>query len=258
MMASPSETPRRPDGPDRRSAGSLPRSPDRVRRVAGAGAALLLALVATAGLPAAASAQDGSAPPGRADDRPAATRDDRIEATAFVGVLAPLSRLTADPETFETEVSSSALFGGEVSWWPRRRIGLAAQGAWAPAELSLIPTDFTGALPDDLGDAAYWAASLEARYRLPVPPEVDLVRPYVAAGGGLRRLDVQPIASPEVTDATDPMATAAAGARVRVGADAALRFELRDRVTRFESPTGGDDRWQNDLAVTVGLGVGLP
>lgn len=213
-------------------------------------AAILVALGTLPWLPAAAPAQDVPPESGRTGDR--------VEATAFAGVLAPLSRLTADPETFETEVSSSALFGGELAWWPRRRLGLVAQGAWAPAELGLIPTDFTGALPDDLGDADYWAASLEARYRLPVPPEVDVVRPYVALGGGLRRLDVQPIASPEVTDATDPMATAAAGARVRVAPDAAIRFELRDRVTRFESPTGGDDRWQNDLAVTVGLGVGLP
>lgn len=211
-----------------------------------AAAALLLA-------PATARTQavpDAGADP---DSRPSA--GPRMEATAFAGVLAPLSRLTADPETFETEISSSALFGAEGTWWPRRRLGVALQGVWAPAQLSLIPTDFTGALPSDLGAADYLAASAEVRYRVTLPPEVSMVRPYLALGGGVRRLDVQAIASPEVTDATDPMATAAAGAHVRLAGRFELRVELRDRVTIYGSPTGGEDRVQNDLGVSVGLAV---
>lgn len=187
------------------------------------------------------------------DSRPPA--GPRIEATAFAGVLAPLARLTADPETFETEISSSALVGAEATWWPRRRLGVALQGVWAPAQLSLIPTDFTGALPSDLGDADYLAASAEVRYRLALPPEVSMVRPYLALGGGVRRLDVQAIASPEVTDATDPMATAAAGAHVRLAGRFELRVELRDRITIYGSPTGAEDRIQNDLGISVGLAV---
>lgn len=216
-------------------------------------AALLAATVALLLAPATAHAQ--AAPePGvpRASPSPAGPR---MEASAFAGVLAPLARLTADPESFETEISSSAMFGAEGTWWPGRRLGIALQGVWAPAQLSLIPTDFTGALPGDLGDADYLAASAEVRYRLALPPEVSMVRPYVALGGGVRRLDVQAIASPEVTDATDPMATAAAGAHVRLAGRFDLRFELRDRIMIYESPTGAGDRVQNDLGVSVGLAV---
>ena len=217
-------------------------------------AVLLSAALALLLMPAAAGAQ---APP----DDSGARRDalppagPRMEASAFAGVLAPLARLTADPRTFETEVSASAMFGAEGTWWPRRHLGVALQGIWAPAQLSLIPTDFTGALPDDLGDADYLAISAEARYRLALPPEVSMVRPYLALGGGIRRLDVQAIASPEVADATDPMATAAAGAHVRLAGRFELRFEFRDRVTIYGSPTGGGDRVQNDLGVSVGLAV---
>jgi len=214
-------------------------------------AGILLLLLA----PAAARGQ-ASPDPGDSPSTAASSAGPRLQATAFAGVLAPLARLTSDPQTFETEVSSSAMVGAEVSWWPRGRLGIAAQAAWAPARLSLIPTDFTGALPGDLGDADYLVGSLEARYRVPMPPEVRVVRPYLALGGGIRRLDVDPIASPEVTDATDPLATAAAGAQVRLGARVDLRVELRDRVSVYGSPTGGGDRVQNDLGVSIGLGIG--
>lgn len=224
---------------------------------AAASAAVVLLLLA----PARARAQPDPTPAPAARDS-LAPAGPRLEASAFAGVLAPLARLTADPGTFETEVSSSALFGAEATWWPRRRLGIAAQGAWAPARLSLIPTDFTGALPGDLGDADYLAASAEARYRLPLPPEVSVVRPYLALGGGIRRLDVQAIASPEVADATDPMVTAAAGAHVRMAGRFEARFELRDRITVYDSPrnsqrnaTGGAARLQNDLAISVGLAL---
>lgn len=223
---------------------TLPTARDTV--LLAAAAALLL----SPGTARAQAVSDAGAEP---DSRPPA--GPRMEATAFAGVLAPLSRLTTDPETFETEISSSALFGAEGTWWPRRRLGVAVQGVWAPAQLSLIPTDFTGALPSDLGDADYLAASAEVRYRVALPPEVSMVRPYLALGGGVRRLEVQAIASPEVTDATDPMATAAAGAHVRLAGRFELRVELRDRVTIYGSPTGGEDRVQNDLGVSVGLAV---
>ncbi len=217
-------------------------------------AALLVAAVALLLVPARAGAQ---APPDsgalRGDSLPPA--GPRLEASAFAGVLAPVARLTVDPETFETEVSSSAMFGAEGTWWHWRRFGIALQGVWAPAQLSLVPTDFTGALPEDLGDADYLAVSAEARYRLALPQEVSMVRPYVALGGGIRRLDVQAIASPEVTDATDPMATAAAGAHVRLAGRFELRLEFRDRVTIYGSPTGAEDRVQNDLGVSVGLAL---
>lgn len=199
----------------------------------------------------------GQASPGPGPG-PEERRRPTVEATVFGGVLAPLRRLTADPQTFETEISSSGLVGAEMTWWSAGRLGLAAQFVWAPARLSLIPTDFTGALPEELGDADYLAASGDVRYRLPVPPEVaDLLRPYLALGAGVRRLGVDPIASPEVEDATDPMATAAAGSHVRLGADLGLRVEVRDRLSLYHGPTSGEGRLQNDLAITVGLGMDL-
>lgn len=213
-------------------------------------AALLLLLLLPA--PLAGQGPPGAAPAG--GERAVPT----VEVAAFGGILAPLARLTTDPESFETEVSASGLVGGDVTWWVAGRLGLSGRVAWAPAELTLIPTDFTGALPDELGDADYLSGTAEVRYRLPVPAEAELLRPYLALGGGVRRLSVDPIAEPEVTDATDPVATAAAGSHVRLGSALDLRFELRDRVSRYRSPTTGEERIQNDLSVTVGLAAGLP
>lgn len=248
-----------PPAPARRRA-SAPapghrRRPPRPPRSARHPAAAVASLAAAALLLAPAAAAQA---PSGSDARQAATEGPgpALEAAAFAGVLTPLARLTADPQSFETEVSTSLLVGAEAAWWPRRRLGVAAQGAWAPARLSLVPTDFTGALPGELGGAEYVAGSVEVRYRLGMPPEVSTVRPYLALGGGIRRLDVDPIASPEVTDATDPMATAAAGARVRLGSRLDLRVEVRDRITVYGSPTGADDRLQNDMGVSVGLGLG--
>lgn len=219
-------------------------------------ASLLALLAALLLAPGTARAQESSGGAGADRSRPPA--GPRFTATGFVGVLAPLARLTTDPESFETEISTSGLFGAEVAWWPWRRLGLAAQGAWAPAQLNLVATDFTGALPEDLGDADYLTGSLEARYRVPLPPEVSLVRPYLALGGGVRRLQVDSIASPEVSDATDPMATAAAGAHVEFAGRAELRIELRDRVTLYRSPTSGENRLQNDVGISVGMAFAAP
>lgn len=247
-----------PPRPSRRRASdpaSPPRRRPRRRRPGRLAAIPAAALAAAALLLAPAAAAQTPPEPGARQPAPAAVGPE-LEAAAFAGVLTPLARLTADPRSFETEVSTSILAGGEAAWWPRPRLGVAVQGAWAPAQLSLIPTDFTGALPGELGGADYLAGSVELRYRLGLPPEVSTVQPYLALGGGVRRLDVDPIASPEVTDATDPMATAAAGAHVRLGSRLDLRVEVRDRVTVYGSPTGADDRVQNDLGISVGLGVG--
>lgn len=170
------------------------------------------------------------------------------------GVLAPLSMLSTSDISFSTEVSSSAAVSGGMTYW-LGALGVAARGAWAPAQLGLRPTGIGGAVPDDLGEAEYLAGSVDVVYRLRLSGPASAVEPYVALGGGVRRLELDALARPEVRSSTDAMGTIAGGARVALWPPAALRFEVRDHVSRFDATETGDSKLQNDILVTVGLSV---
>lgn len=170
------------------------------------------------------------------------------------GVFAPLSLLSTSDVSFSTEVSSSAALSGGVTWW-LGAVGVSARGVWAPAQLSLRPTGIGGAVPDDLGDADYLAGTVDLVYRLRFRGPASLVEPFLALGAGVRRLELDPVASPEVRSATDPLGTVAAGARVDVWRPVAIHVEVRDHVSEFDATPTGSSELQNDILVTVGLSI---
>lgn len=201
------------------------------------GAAALLALTP----PTPLSAQPAPA------DAPSAGPELSLSAS----VLAPLAELTSTAQ-FTTQVSTAVGASGGVTWWLGRHLGLRAHGVWAPAELNVRPSEFTGPIPTDLGDARYLAGAGAVTFRLGLPGAASGVEPYVGLGGGVRHLSVDPQASPDVEDALDPVGTVLAGATTRVGGSFSLRLEIQDLVSRYESPLDGETRLQNDLLVTVG------
>lgn len=175
------------------------------------------------------------------------------EVSVTAGVLAPLAELTSDPGSFSTEVSSAVGVSGSLGYWLGAGFGVAASGVWAPAELNVQQSGFTGPIPNDLGDADYLAGTLALMYRIRSGGAAPIVEPFFGLGAGVRRLSVDPIAAPEVEDATDPAATVVAGAVTRLGSGLALRLEVRDLVSRYESPLDGESRVQNDVVVGVGM-----
>lgn len=183
-----------------------------------------------------------------------AVRPDGAEVTVAGGFLAPLALLSTSDISFSTEVSSSAAVSGTVAWW-LGDFGVAARGVWAPAQLGLRPTGIGGAVPDDLGGAEYVAGTVDLVYRLQLTGPAWIVEPFLAVGGGLRRLELDALAEPEVRSATDPVGTVAAGVRVDVWRPVAIRFEVRDHVSRFDATETGASKLQNDILVTVGLSV---
>lgn len=220
------------------------------------------AVVALLLVPASAVGQEG-APPAAGDPWPRedggetpAIHGGQVDVAAFGGLLAPLSELTRDLESFATEVSVSGLFGADVTYWLGKRLGAQLQATYASGELSILPGAQAGTVPDDLGDVDHVTVSLNGRLRLAPPSSLTALRPFFGAGVGVRILDVQAIASPEVEDSTDPMFTVAGGILIPAIGPVDLRFELRDFVTVFESGSG-DDRLQNDIGVTVGASVGV-
>lgn len=176
------------------------------------------------------------------------------ELSVSATILTPVAELTSSP-AFTTEVSTAIGATGTVTYWFTRHLGVMAQGTWAPAELNVRPSEFTGPIPRGLGDVEYLAGTGAVAYRLVLPAPLAALEPYFGLGGGARHLSVEPQASPDAEDATDPVGTVIAGASTRVGGSVALRLELRDLVSRYESPLDGRTRLQNDILVSVGVAV---
>ncbi|HKK27127.1 MAG TPA: hypothetical protein VKB18_03525 [Gemmatimonadota bacterium] len=219
-----------------------------------AAAATVVALVLLLA-PFRVGAQETSAAgPGLAPDTSLARRGGP-EIFAIGGALAPLAQLSSDPGSFATEVSSSAAFGGTVGWWLPGGLGAGVQVLYAPATLNILPTSFQGPIPTDLGDAGYLAATAEVRYRLVSSGPAGVLAPYMALGGGIRRLNFDPIAQLDVQDTTDPVGTAAIGVESKLMGPLAVRLEVRDYLSSFDSSAPGDSHLQNDVLVTVGLGI---
>lgn len=213
------------------------------------------AVLATVALLAAAPGAEAQEPEPD-DEARRALAPSRASLGVFLGVLAPLNDVTADPSSFGTSVTVAPAFGVDAAFWPGGGdFGLGLQGVFAPGEIKVETTEFTGAIPDALGDARYFAGTATLLYRLRLSGARGRVEPYFGLGAGLRHLSVDPIAEPELEDATDPLGTLAAGTNVWFSRRLAIRFEVRDHVLGFESPTTGESRLQNDIAITVGLGT---
>lgn len=178
-----------------------------------------------------------------------------LEAFVIGGGLAPLAQLSSDPGSFATEVSSAPMIGGTAGWWFPNGFGAGVQVLYAPASLNILPTSFQGPIPTDLGDARYLAATAEVRYRLLLKGPAGVLSPYVAVGAGIRHLNFDPIASLDVQDRTDPVATIAGGAEARLYGPVSMRLELRDYLSRFTAVVNGATRTQQDVAITFGLGI---
>lgn len=173
------------------------------------------------------------------------------------GVLTPLADLTSDPESFGTAVTTAAALSVGLSWWTAPRWGVGLEATYAPADLRIRPTDFQGVIPESLGSADWWSATVNLMHRFPLRGAASVAEPYLAVGAGVRHLSVDEIAAPEVQNATDPVGTVAAGMGLRLDRVLSLRLELRNRMSTYTSPRTDEARFQSDLTVGVGLGIQL-
>lgn len=211
--------------------------------------AVSLALGFTVALATSADAQVSPSRP-IPSERPMAST---LDVALMGGVLAPLSQLTRSSQSFATTISSSPLVAGAATWWPTRRWGVGVEGAYAFADLHTSETEFAGAIPTDLGSARWLSGTVNIVHRFLFSGAAAVVEPYVSVGGGVRHLSVDEIAAPEVTGATDPLASLAAGISMAFASRLSLRAEVRDRVSAYEAPRTRDRRVQNDVTVTLGV-----
>ena len=178
--------------------------------------------------------------------------------TGLFGVLAPLANLTEDPETFSTDVSISIAFGGEFDYFLKSGLGFGLFGLYAPAKLTISPEDVPTAAPLDLGDAKWSIITGNIIYRINLKGPAGMVEPYVLAGGGIRNLNVDPIAAPQATDSTNGVVDFGAGAFVLISKHWAIRLDLRGYVSPFTAETTANTRTQFDTTVLFGVAYGFP
>ncbi len=178
--------------------------------------------------------------------------------TGYFGVLSPLAHLTDNPETFSTDVSISIGYGGELDYFFKNGIGFGVMGLYAPAKLTLSPGDNPGAVPPELGDAKWSTITANFMYRLDLKGPAGMVEPYALIGGGIRSLNVDPIASPQASDSTDGVLDFGMGVFTIVSSHWAIRLDLRGYVSPFTSDATEFTRTQWDMTVLFGISYGFP
>lgn len=238
--------------PPRRSGGRR-----RTGTAAPAAAALLGAAALLLCLSPPASAQDA------AGDTAYAGADAPVLLDAGVGLLTPLANLapsdeggasTAPRPAPSLSVAVSASVNAVYLLSPRLGVGL--HGAWSRPDVDLERVVGGSATPEgsrSLGTADFLAATAEVVFRPLAAPGGAIVDPYLAAGAGLRRFS---FSEPSLDDSTDPVGTAAAGARTSLGDRIYWLLEVRGFVSSTD-PTARGSRVQHDIVVTVGLGTRL-
>lgn len=178
--------------------------------------------------------------------------------TGYFGVLAPLANLTDDPDSFSTDVSISIAFGGEFDYFLRSGLGFGLTGLYAPADLTISRGDVPVATPLDLGTAKWTTITANLMYRVDLKGPAGMVEPYVLVGGGIRNLDVDPIAAPQAVDATDGVVDFGLGAFVLLSPQWAIRLDLRGYVSPFSVEAVENTQTQFDTTILFGVSYGFP
>jgi len=191
----------------------------------------------------------------RAQMEDSATPGSGFELFASVGALQPLSNLTENAGSFSTVITPNVTFGVEATLWMSDNFGIGLLGSYSPADLDILAGQFQGTVPSDLGSIDYFAGLLNLTYRIRSSGSASTLEPYFTIGGGVRHVRLDQIAAPEAETSTDPAATIAVGIRVLVADGVWVRGELRDVASLYESPATGESIFQNDIAISFGLGI---
>ena len=178
--------------------------------------------------------------------------------TGYFGAMAPLANLTEDPESFSTDVSVSIAFGGEFDFFFKSGFGVGLFGLYAPAKLTISPGDVPSAAPIDLGGAKWSTITANLMYRVDLKGPAGMVEPYVLVGGGIRNLNVDPIAAPEATDSTNGIFDFGLGAFTIISEHWAIRLDLRGYISPFNVEATDNTRTQFDTTILFGISYGFP
>lgn len=199
--------------------------------------------------PRAGGAEAALAPRSAADDKGGL----EVELAGSAIVLAPLARLADQPDGTFAELSTSVGLGGSLGAFLPGGVGGFAWAAWVPGEIGITRLDPVSGFPttETLDGVDWLAVAAGLAYAPQLRGAAAGVRPFISAGVGVRRLALGD-PEPPVEDATDFIGTVAAGVGVEVSPALAIRFEVRDAISDYDSPAAGSII-QNDLTISIGL-----
>lgn len=224
-----------------------------VRSIAARSVAAAALALASAGAPAGAQ-EPGPRPAAGPGSGAAATAPVvTLELGGFGGAIIPLGDLTRNRFGFNTSLASTGAFGGEGALWHRSGIGAAFEATYSHMDVAQAAGEEGFVVPGGLGKADYVTALWEVRYRYREAGARSAVQPEWGVGAGFRRLDVDPIAEPDLEDSTDLTVSVRAGVFVPLGARWGLKLAVR--ATRGAYDAGISDEKVTQTDVVIGFGA---
>lgn len=214
------------------------------------GRAAAIAAIAALSLPAAAAGQQSMEVPAQ----PAASPT--VELTGYVGVLLPMSKLGAQGDSLQAELSTRPAFAASLEFWFGGGFGLSIMGGYANPSLGLTAADVdTGSQTRQaLGTVDYLHGEALLLWRPELTGAAAVLLPYFGAGAGVRHLGFE--ADSGFEDTSDLVLALNIGTQIRLSDAVHMRLDVRDLISSFQGPFENSDQ-QHDVFAQVGFGIGL-
>ena len=177
-------------------------------------------------------------------------RAQQLSVAPTVGLYIPTSELikAASGEQFKQQVSFSV--GGRIGVWFGSRLGVEATAQYAPSLLK-----FSTAGQNDEASANILIGSGRLSYFI-LPERQSLA---ILVSGGIGVINRGGDAYADEQNKTDITGTMGASVRFRVGRLIQLQVNVEDYIYRpgFAGAAGAEDKIQNDIQLSFGVGIPL-
>lgn len=196
----------------------------------------------------------------RAQDRESEGGAGGVEVTGYVGLLTPLAKLADQGDTISAEFSTKAAFALELDLWLDNGLGLAVVGGYSRPDLTLqlFEEDAAFPVPIELGSADMWFATADVMFRPNFGGAAAVLKPYVGVGAGVLSVTYPQVEDIRIGDETRFVGNIFAGAHYLVTGPLFARLDVRDYISRLDTPPFEETRIQHDLIVSFGLGLHVP
>ncbi|MSR03239.1 MAG: hypothetical protein EXR94_10965 [Gemmatimonadetes bacterium] len=175
--------------------------------------------------------------------RSAAARVKGVELNGFFGIYGPTNKEGLQG-TREALRRGSAAFGGRLTYWTGKALGLELTGAFSPARIRVSSTagQFARSTAVAMGSG---------KLMFNLTPGSKLCG--LAPGGGVAGIHTgKTVADPNVS-ATDVAGVAGVSLRINLGENVALRGDFEDYI--YNGSFGRGAKSTQDLVVTAGLAL---
>lgn len=188
----------------------------------------------------------------------------KAELTPFFGSFYAVAKMCSDCLNDGSEIrgrlQNSVAFGGRISYWVSRTVGVEAAGTFTPSRIEISAQDTTGFAFAASAKGNVLMASARLLYQ---PARTNLH--FIVGGGIVRRGGDTWKQQKDSFDVktTSPAAVIGIGVRATVTPKFALLISAEDHLYSFDpkfGPTGDEangSKLQSDLLVTIGIPITL-